>query len=172
MGDRPPKPSRQDLISTAMEFKQLYSLKEPPGDPIPTHINPFPIPDTIPTEEEIIKAVKRLHTGKSTGPSRMKAEHFKTWYKEAYPDPPKNDTAPPPKPFTENWDALVSITQHIFATGNIPTKANHSFLTVIPKPQGGARGISLLEILWKLIEAIIDTRIKTTVTLHNVLHGF
>ena len=30
----------------------------------------------------------------------------------------------------------------------------------------------LLEVLWKVTEAIIDTRIKKAVTLHDVLYGF
>ena len=34
------------------------------------------------------------------------------------------------------------------------------------------RGIGLLEVVWKLIEAIIDTRVRSKVTLHDCLHGF
>ena len=30
----------------------------------------------------------------------------------------------------------------------------------------------MLEVLWKVVEAIIDTRIKTVVTFHETLNGF
>ena len=33
------------------------------------------------------------------------------------------------------------------------------------------QGIGVLEILWKIVEAIIDTRIKTVDMFHEVLHG-
>ena len=45
-------------------------------------------------------------------------------------------------------------------------------LVIIPKYNADIRYIGLLEIVWKLAEAVIDTRIKTAVKFHNVLHGF
>jgi Reverse transcriptase (RNA-dependent DNA polymerase)/Ulp1 protease family, C-terminal catalytic domain len=66
----------------------------------------------------------------------------------------------------------VETIQHIYASGDIPTELNWAFLAVIPKPQGGSRGIGILETLWKVIEAIIDTRISKSVQFHDILHGF
>jgi hypothetical protein len=172
MGDRPPKPSRQDLTTTANAFKTLYQLKEPEGDPIPTHIHPTPVDDDIPTEEEIAEAIDRLKCNKATGPSRMRAEHFHQWYNMAYPPTTRKEGDKPAESQPGNWMALVHLTQRIFATGQLPTEINWSFLTLIPKPHGGSRGIGLLETLWKLVEAIIDTRIKRTVQIHDALHGF
>ena len=60
----------------------------------------------------------------------------------------------------------------MFATGELPQCISWSFLAVIPKPDGGTRGLGLLDILWKLVEAIIDTRVKRSVKLHDILHGF
>jgi hypothetical protein len=170
-GDRPPKPSRQDLESTAKEFQDLYKERDPVGEPIPCQVKPYKIPDHPPTEEEIAVAVARLKNNKATGPSKMKPEHFKEWYTEAYPPPPK-EGQDPPTPFKDNWLALVGLVQHIFATGQIPTEASWGILAVIPKPQGGVRGIGILEALWKLIEAIIDTRIQSNIQFHDILHGF
>ena len=34
------------------------------------------------------------------------------------------------------------------------------------------QGIGLLEVLWDLMEDIIDTRIKEYVTFHDILHVF
>jgi hypothetical protein len=86
----------------------------------------------------------------------MKPEYFKLWYSEAYPPPPK-EGQDPPTPQPDNWMALVTLIQYMFTTGEVPTEANWAFLAVIPKPQGGVRGIGILEAIWKLVEAIIDT---------------
>ena len=34
------------------------------------------------------------------------------------------------------------------------------------------RGIGLLENLWKVVEALIDTRLSASLYMHNILHGF
>ena len=34
------------------------------------------------------------------------------------------------------------------------------------------QGIDLLEVVWKLVEAVIDTRIKPVVQFHDVFHRF
>ena len=33
-------------------------------------------------------------------------------------------------------------------------------------------GVGLLKVLWKIIEAVIDTPVKTDVQFHDILHGF
>jgi Reverse transcriptase (RNA-dependent DNA polymerase) len=43
---------------------------------------------------------------------------------------------------------------------------------MIPKPDGGQRGIGLLEIIFKVFECIIDARVKAKVKFHDCLHGF
>ena len=47
-----------------------------------------------------------------------------------------------------------------------------SFLTLLPKSDGGVRGIGLLKTTWKVCEAIIDSRVKSMVVFHNSAHGF
>ena len=34
------------------------------------------------------------------------------------------------------------------------------------------QGIGLLELLWKVLEAVVNTWIKTDVQFHDILHGF
>ena len=45
-------------------------------------------------------------------------------------------------------------------------------LVLIPKGTTDTRGTGLLETLWKVVEALIDTRLCTSVHMHNVLHRF
>ena len=40
------------------------------------------------------------------------------------------------------WNVVVDLIQHMFATGEIPQMVPWSFLAVIPKPDGGTRGLS------------------------------
>ena len=54
----------------------------------------------------------------------------------------------------------------------LPTELSWNILLLIPKGNTYTCGIGLLEFLWKVVEAIIDTWIKTAVTFHDVLHGF
>ena len=45
-------------------------------------------------------------------------------------------------------------------------------LFLLPKLCVNIRRIGLLEVIWKVVEATIETRIKTVMIFHNVLHGF
>lgn len=162
-GDRPSKPSRKDVEIVTTEFSDLYRRVPPSGDPIPILVGTFNVPDNVPPETEIAKAVKRLKTNKSPGPTGLRNEDFKTWLAAAQRAE---------RPDRQNWETLVSIVQHAFRTGEIPTELAWSTLVLLPKGSGGHRGIGLLETLWKLISCIIDARIKSAVVFHDSLHGF
>lgn len=89
-------------------------MHRPLSNPIPIHIQPTPIDDSVPNEEEIIAAVKRLKNNHATGPSRMRSEDVKQWlHLVAYPP----DARPPPIPQPDKWNKLVELIQHIFSTG-------------------------------------------------------
>ena len=45
-------------------------------------------------------------------------------------------------------------------------------LVLIPKGNADTWGVGLLEIVWKVVEVVIDTYIKIVVNFHDVLHGF
>jgi Reverse transcriptase (RNA-dependent DNA polymerase) len=93
-------------------------------------------------------------------------EHFKKWYYQAYPESES-------EPDRTKWDKLVTMVEHIWNTGHIPTELTWTILVLIPKDGGTAtRGIGLTETLWKIIEAIINTRVKQVTKFHDILHGF
>ena len=41
-----------------------------------------------------------------------------------------------------------------------------------PETEGGYRGIGLVEVVWKVCAAVVNFRLKRSVILHDVLHGF
>jgi hypothetical protein len=59
----------------------------------------------------------------------------------------------------------------MWTTGKIPTELTWTVLVLIPKDNGDKGGIGLLEVIWKLIEAIIATRVDKVVQFHDYLHG-
>ena len=47
-----------------------------------------------------------------------------------------------------------------------------TILVVIPKGTTNTRVIVLLETLWKVVEALIDTHLRASLQMHGVIHGF
>ena len=47
-----------------------------------------------------------------------------------------------------------------------------TILVLILKYTVGTRVIWLIKVLWNLLKAIIDTRVKMTIMFYDVLHGF
>ena len=45
-------------------------------------------------------------------------------------------------------------------------------MILISKGTEYTHGVVLLEAVWKVVEAVIDTHIKSVVQFHDVLHGF
>ena len=60
----------------------------------------------------------------------------------------------------------------MWETVSIPTELVWTVLLLIPKGNTDNQGIGLIEVVWKVAEAVIDTRINSVVQFHNVLHGF
>ena len=75
--DCAPPPARVTLEQITAERVALYSYVPPPGENIPISIRPFLVDESVPEEDEIEWAVKRLCNNRSRGPSGMRAEHLK-----------------------------------------------------------------------------------------------
>ena len=170
---RGPPPAREDLEKTASDFEALYSPSTLSGDfqmPVVGHMGfaVGSVVDSIPTSEEILEQVRRLHNNRAPGFTGMRAEDVKSWA-SAYRFAIDNDLGKDNLPFTK----LVHLIQECFRTGKLPKALHISTLVLIPKP-GSAdyRGIGLLEVAWKLISAIIDGRLKNGVTFQDEIHGF
>ena len=57
----------------------------------------------------------------------------------------------------------------MWEAGSIPTELGCTILVLITKVRDNTRGIGLLEVIQKLVEAVINTIIKVTVEFHDVL---
>ena len=70
-----------------------------------------------------------------------------------------------------NWRLFVRLVQTIWRTGEIPRQLCWIIVVLLPKKDGGYRGIGLLEPIWKVIEAIMDRRLNV-IPLHDCLRGY
>ena len=93
-------------------------------------------------------------------------EKFKQWPWEAYP---AEGTSTPPRP--DQCHNLVDITQFVWNNGEISEDLGWTILVLIPKGNSDTRGISLEELLWKVVEAIIGTHLRTSVSPHDNIYG-
>jgi hypothetical protein len=111
-GGRASCPSKTDLQKLQTEYSELLANKPSTGEPIPIMINPYSIDDSIPTDTEIGKSVGRIHTGRSPGPTGIRAGDLKKRRNEAWREE---------SPVSHRWDKVVELIQHIFETGCMPT---------------------------------------------------
>ena len=69
------------------------------------------------------------------------------------------------------WRIFVSLIKEIWEHGEVPRQMLWMVVVLLPKGGGDFRGIGLLEPFWKVIEIIMDGRLKS-IELHDCLHGF
>ena len=55
---------------------------------------------------------------------------------------------------------------------DIPRDLGWTILVIISKDNTYTQEIGMLKLLWKVVEAIIDTPMRESVRLHDILHGF
>ena len=149
-----------------------------PGDNIPVKIEPFEVEDKVPDEGEIEWAVKRLQNNHSRGPSRMRVEHLKGWLAVAQRGE-KGETADKEgggqedtREGAENWARVVELVQTAFRDRDLAEEANWRAVVLIPKGKKDYQGIGLVEVMWKVVAAILNHRFTASITYHDALHGF
>ena len=76
---RGPPLARATLERITTERTELYSQVPSPGEKILVTVEPAIIDDSVPTEDKIAAAVKKLRRNRSGGLSRIRAEHIKGW---------------------------------------------------------------------------------------------
>ena len=125
--------------------------------------------DSIPTEEEVVRALFQLKNWKAPGMTGITADLLKTWYCMSHPKEGRGD---PDLTALENWEVVVELVRLCFQ-GEIPTAHTIGVLVIIPKDdKGGVRGIGLLEAIHKLVSCVINMRIQKAVRFSEEVHGF
>ena len=62
--------------------------------------------------------------------------------------------------------------QTAFRDGVLAEEATWQAVVLIPKGKKDYRGIGLVEVVWKVVAAILNCGFTSSITYHNTLHGF
>ena len=62
--------------------------------------------------------------------------------------------------------------QTAFWDGDLAEEATWQAVVLIPKGKKEYRGIGLVEVMWKVVAAILNRRFTSSITYHDALHGF
>ena len=71
-----------------------------------------------------------------------------------------------------HWGRFVELIQTSFRGGELEEEATWQAVVLIPKGKGDYRGIGLMEVMWKVVAVILNFRLTSSITFHDVLHGF
>ena len=112
---------------------------------------------------DIEAAASKNRSGRAGGTSGIKAEHLKAWLRSATRKKDKD---------TKTCDKVVSVIQVAFQEGNIPETLMWKTKVLIPKYKGKYTGIWLVETIFKICTSIVNSRLRSSIVLHDVLHVF
>jgi hypothetical protein len=158
-----PKLTIQDEEKTRLEYQDLYRMRESPGEQIPIHIRTRPIDDSSPTKKEVCEAIKRMKRDKSPGASGICAEHLREWMKGA-----TDECKDPVKVMA--WNKVLELVELVFTGKPLPKSFGVGILVLIPKGVPDQyRGIALLEVIYKLVSAIINRRLTARIDFHDAV---
>ena len=62
------------------------------------------------------------------------------------------------------------MTKYMGQNGEILTELGWMILVLTPKGNTNPQGVILMETVWKVVEEIIDTRLRESISFHNILH--
>ena len=139
-------------------------------------MTPSDIDDSVPTEDEIPEAVKKLRRNRAGGASGMRAEHLQGWLAAAKRGQMAEEKGEEKTGAEEEGGDLrgkvVEITQTAFREGKLTEEATWQTVVLIQKGMTEYRGIGLVDVTWKVVAVILHRRLTTAITFHNALHGF
>ena len=72
---------------------------------------------------------------------------------------------------SENWTTVVDLVQAAFQEGKLVEEATWQAVVLIPKGKKDYRGIGLVEVMWKVVAAILNRRFTASITYRDFLHG-
>ncbi len=148
------RPCPQTMVQQMEERVELYWRQDSLGEPLPINLQGPTIPDEVPSDCKIRDAARDLPSGCVGGVSKMRAEDIKRWLcgitLEEDPEKGPNNVGE-----GENWCLLVGLIQAIWTQGKFLQQLTWVIVVLLPKGGGDYRGISLLELLCKVVERIM-----------------
>ena len=66
----------------------------------------------------------------------------------------------------------MEIIHTAFREGELAEEVTWQAVVLILKGKGDYRGIGLVEVMWKVVAVILNRRLTSSITFHDVLHGF
>ena len=66
----------------------------------------------------------------------------------------------------------MDLVQTAFLEGELAEEATWQAVVLIPKGKKDYWGIVLVEVMWKVVAAILNRRFTASITYHDFLHGF
>ena len=69
------------------------------------------------------------------------------------------------------WERVVELVQTDFRDGVLAEEETWKAVVIILKGGGEYLSICLMEVVWKVVEVILNYRFTTFITYHNSLHG-
>jgi hypothetical protein len=162
---------RDNYSTSSNPNEQLYQKQNPEGNDIPSNCIQnlvLRVSDLPPTEIEIINVLKTMKLGKALGGSKMKTEHLRMWMEES-----KKTISEQDEEKVKAWRMVLSLINKSFLGQDVPKAFGVGIIVLIPKGVPDQYpGIALLEVIYKLILAIITKRINNSINFHSSIHGF
>ena len=72
----------------------------------------------------------------------------------------------------ENWTRVVDLVEAAFWEGKLTEEAAWQAVVLITKGKKDYRGIGLVEVMWKVVAAILNRRFTASIAYHDFLHWF
>ena len=67
---------------------------------------------------------------------------------------------------------MVDLVQTAFREGDLAEESTWQAVVLITKGEKDYGGIGLVEVVWKVVTVILNRRFTSSITFHDVLHGF
>ncbi len=131
--DRAPKACHEMFVHQTEERIALYMKVRPPGGNIPINVQPFNIPDGIPSNLEIRGVVSGLQNGQAAGAMGLQAEHIKVWLQDV--EMKEEQAAHAGR--GDKWRIFVRLIQAIWEQGSVPEQVTWEIIVLLPKGGGG-----------------------------------
>ena len=105
----------------------------------------------------------------------MRAEHLKGWLavsKREKRAAEKGEGKTEGEEGEPHWENLVELIQTAFWEGDLAEEAMWQAVVMIPKGRQEYQGIGIVEVMWKVVAAILNFRLTASINYHDFLHVF